>query len=183
MAERRHSRSESRPQVHSPTSWAIPSADFKTPTEVQEWHRDGFIVTTDRSLISFPALAAAFSTKAMYWTSAYPEPVMRAIIDNSCCFSLLSTEGQIGFARAVTDYVTFFYLTDVYVDEKWQRQGLGSWMIDCVQEFVESMPYLRRSLLLTSKGSSEGFYEKTMKMGPLSEPLRALSWRGPGGQI
>lgn len=108
---------------------------------------------------------------------------MRAIIDNSCCFSLLNTEGQIGFARAITDYVTFFYLTDVYVDENWQRQGLGSWMIDCVQEFVESMPYLRRSLLLTSKGSSEGFYEKTMKMGPLPEPLRALSWRGPGGQV
>jgi GNAT superfamily N-acetyltransferase len=183
MAETRHSHSESRPQVHSPTSWAAPSADFKTPTEVQEWHRDSFLVTTDRSLISLPALAAAFSTKAMYWTSAYPDSVMRAIIDNSCCFSLLSPEGQIGFARAVTDYVTFFYLTDVYVDEKWQGQGLGSWMIECVQEFVESMPYLRRSLLLTSKGPGEAFYKKTMKMGPLQDPLRALSWRGPGGMV
>jgi GNAT superfamily N-acetyltransferase len=181
MAERRHSRSESRPQPHLKESWTSPT-EFKLPTEVQEWHRDGFIVTTDRSLVSLPALAAAFSTKAMYWTDPYPDPVMRAIIDNSCCFSLLSTEGQIGFARAVTDYVTFFYLTDVYVDEKWQRQGLGTWMIDCVQEFVESMPYLRGSLLLTSKGQGETFYEKTMKMGPLQEPLRALLCRGPGAR-
>ena len=108
---------------------------------------------------------------------------MRTIIDNSCCFSLLCTEGQIGFARAITDYVTFFYLTDVYVDDKWQRQGLGSWMIDCVQEFVESMPYLRRSLLITSKGSSEMFYEKTMKMGILPGQLRVMSWRGPGAKV
>jgi GNAT superfamily N-acetyltransferase len=182
MAERRHSRSESRPQVHLSKSWTTPS-EFKPPTEVQEWHRDGFLVTTDRSLISLPALAAAFSSKAMYWTHAYPDPVMRAIINNSCCFSLLHTEGQIGFARAVTDYVTFFYLTDVYVDEKWQHQGLGSWMIDCVQEFVETMPHLRGSMLLTSKGSGETFYGKTMKMGPLPEPLRAMLWKGPGAQV
>jgi GNAT superfamily N-acetyltransferase len=183
MAERRPSRSESRPQPHPKEPQTAPSDEFKLPAEVQEWHRDGFIVTTDRSLISISALNAAFSSKAMYWAKAYPEPVMRAIIDNSCCFSLLSIEGQIGFARAVTDYVTFFYLTDVYVDEKWQRQGLGTWMIGCVQEFVESMPHLRGSLLLTSKGSAETFYGKTMKMGPLPEPLRALMLRGPGSQI
>ena len=183
MAERRHSCSDTRPQPHPTESLPTPSSDFKAPTEVHEWHRDGFIVTTDRSLISLSSLSAAFSSKAMYWTNAYPDPVMRVIIDNSCCFSLLSTDGQIGFARGVTDYVTFFYLTDVYMDEKWRHQGLGSWMIDCVQEFVEKMPYLRRSLLLTSKGSSEPFYEKTMKMGPLPEPLRAMTWKGPGGHV
>jgi GNAT superfamily N-acetyltransferase len=182
MAERRHSRSESRPQPHPEESLGA-SSELELPTEVHEWHRDGFVVTTDRSLISLPALSAAFSSEAMYWTQAYSEPVMRHIIDNSCCFSLLSTEGQIGFARAVTDYVTFFYLTDVYVDEKWQRQGLGTWMIGCVHEFVESMPYLRGMLLLTSKGPTETFYEKTMKMGPLPEPLRAMLWRGPGAHV
>lgn len=182
MAERRPSHSESRPQPHTePLQTA--GSELKLPTEVHEWHRDGFIVTTDRSLVSLSAVNAAFSTQAMYWTQAYPDSVLRAIIANSCCFSLLSTEGQIGFARGVTDYVTFFYLTDVYVDEKWQGQGSGTWMVSCVQEFVESMPQLRRSLLLTSNGSAETFYGKTMKMGPLPDPLRALSWKGPGGQV
>jgi ribosomal protein S18 acetylase RimI-like enzyme len=182
MTERRCSGSESRPERDLDGSPTALSA-FQLPTQVQEWRREGLVVTTDRSLISIPALNAAFASKDLYWTQAYPEPVMRAIIDNSCCFSLLSREGQIGFARAVTDYVTFFYLTDVYVHEKWQGQGLGTWMISCVQEFVESMPCLRRSLLLTSKGSAETFYKKTMKMGMLPEPLTALTWRGPGAQV
>lgn len=179
MAERQPPCSESGPQPHATESWTTP-AEFKPPTEVHEWRRDGFLVTTDRSLISLPALSAAFSSNALYWASAYPDAVMRAMIDNSCCFSLLSTSEQIGFARGVTDYVTFFYLTDVYVDEKWQQQGLGSWMVECVQEFVESMPYLRGSLLLTSGVAMEKFYEKRMKMKPMSR-YKVLSWRGPGG--
>lgn len=101
---------------------------------------------------------------------------MRDMLDNSLCFGLYdigesrdltrangtrvdafsetSTEPSpgvlVGFARCVTDFVTFVYLTDVYVDSHLQGKGLGSWMMICVREMIESMPFLRRSMLFTS---------------------------------
>jgi len=156
------------------------SHPLTAPEEPRTWHRDGFIVSTDRSLVSIPALMKAFGDDSMYWTTTYPAPVMQTIVDNSLCFTLMNTESQIGFARAITDYVTFFYLTDVYVDAQWQHAGLGTWLIQCVQEFVEGMPYLRRSMLITTKGKAVEVYEKLMKMGPLPEPGVVMQWKGPG---
>ncbi|ETS86637.1 hypothetical protein PFICI_00465 [Pestalotiopsis fici W106-1] len=71
----------------------------------------------------------------------------------------------IGFARCITDYTTFLYLTDVWVDELYQGKGLGKWLITCVQEVIEKMPYLRRSMLFTADWErSVPFYEKLMDM-------------------
>ncbi|KAL2755512.1 hypothetical protein ACRALDRAFT_2027252 [Sodiomyces alcalophilus JCM 7366] len=75
------------------------------------------------------------------------------------------TPKLVGFARCVTDFVTFLYVTDVWVDRGHQGAGLGSWLIRCVQEVVEGMPYLRRSLLFTADWDrSVPFYERLMDM-------------------
>ncbi|ROT36475.1 hypothetical protein SODALDRAFT_380785 [Sodiomyces alkalinus F11] len=71
----------------------------------------------------------------------------------------------LGFARCVTDFITFLYLTDVWVDHDHQGGGLGSWLIRSVQEVVEDMPHLRRSLLFTGDWDrSVPFYERLMHM-------------------
>jgi GNAT superfamily N-acetyltransferase len=82
----------------------------------------------------------------------------------------------IGFARLITDRVTFAYLTDVYTLPEWQGQGLGKWLISCVQEVVEDMPYLRRSMCIVGHGREKGleFYGNLMKMTPLKEPALVL---------
>jgi ribosomal protein S18 acetylase RimI-like enzyme len=78
----------------------------------------------------------------------------------------------VGIARCVTDYVTFAYLTDVWVDPTLQGKGLGSWLIRCVQEVLDKMPHLRRTMLLTGDWErSVPFYEKLMNMS-LVEPKR-----------
>lgn len=89
---------------------------------------------------------------------------------------------MIGFARVITDYVTFAYLTDVYVLPEWQGSGLGKWLIECVQGVFEGMPHLRRSMLVTGAGGpGVGFYEKAMRMEGMREgELLAMSWVGPG---
>lgn len=69
---------------------------------------------------------------------------------------------QIGMARLVTDYVTFAYLTDVYVVPEWRRDGLGKWMVACVREVVDGIPELRRAMLLTSTGTGEQFYRREL---------------------
>ncbi|KAJ4660423.1 hypothetical protein HRR91_000149 [Exophiala dermatitidis] len=73
----------------------------------------------------------------------------------------------IGFARAISDHVTFFYLTDVYIHPKYQKRGLGKWLISCVQELVEQdMPFLRRTMCIVGAGHDETieFYRRLMKM-------------------
>ena len=63
----------------------------------------------------------------------------------------------------------------MYVLSEWRGQGLGAWLIDCVQEVAESMPHLRRTMLITSneraasKGGQVGLYEKRMGMSVLGE--------------
>jgi Acetyltransferase (GNAT) family len=76
-----------------------------------------------------------------------------------------STLNFLGIARCVTDYTTFVYLTDTYVSPLLQGKGLGTWLVSCVQEVVDSMPHLRRSLLFTGDWErSVPFYEKHMGM-------------------
>jgi GNAT superfamily N-acetyltransferase len=91
----------------------------------------------------------------------------------------------IGLARCITDYTTFLYLTDVWVDPAHQGSGLGRWLISTIQEVIESMPYLRRSILFTSDWQrSVPFYEKLMGMSVLeTKPGEGLAvmerkWKG-----
>lgn len=67
---------------------------------------------------------------------------------------------QIGFARVITDEVTFAYLTDVYVLEGHQGKGLGSWLMECVDEEFASWPHLRRVMLMANLKEGEAFYAK-----------------------
>jgi ribosomal protein S18 acetylase RimI-like enzyme len=71
----------------------------------------------------------------------------------------------VGIARCVTDFTTFLYLTDVWIDPRHQGKGLGKWLVGCVQDVIETMPYLRRSMLFTADWDrSVPFYEKFMDM-------------------
>jgi len=91
----------------------------------------------------------------------------------------------IGLARCITDYTTFLYLTDVWVDPAHQGSGLGRWLISTIQEVIESMPYLRRSILFTGDWQrSVPFYEELMGMSVLeTTPGEGLAimerkWKG-----
>lgn len=92
----------------------------------------------------------------------------------------------IGFARLITDFVTFSWLTDVYVLPAWQGQGLAKWLIGCVQETLEDLPHLRRSMAVTGQGERNmvPWYEKMMKMVPVPEgggkKYSVIEWKGRG---
>lgn len=149
------------------------------------WTRSAYLISTDTARIPIAELNAFFASDRFYWANALPDDVMREMLDNSLCFGMyevpsidttassgeLSETAQqklIGFARCVTDFTTFLYLTDVYVDSGIQGKGFGTWLIQCVQEVIEEMPHLRRSMLFTSSwDKSVPFYEKLMGMNVL----------------
>ncbi|CRL25196.1 Acyl-CoA N-acyltransferase [Penicillium camemberti] len=145
------------------------------------WTKGEYLVSTDTSLIPIQTLNTWYAGKEFYWAKPMPEPALRETIQNSLCFGLYHNPSQsdkspendtsnstlefVGFARCVTDYTTFLFLTDVFVLSSIQGLGLGTWLVTCVQEIIETMPYLRRSLLLTGDWKrSVPFYEKVMDM-------------------
>ena len=52
----------------------------------------------------------------------------------------------------------------MYVLEEHQGKGLGSWLIDCVNEELDSWPHLKRVILMASLEEGESFYGKKMGM-------------------
>lgn len=78
---------------------------------------------------------------------------------------------QVGFARFVTDHVTVFYLTDVYVEPDSRGKGLGKWLISCCREILDSKPHLMRAMLMASPGEGKDFYEKTLGMRDMQEEI------------
>lgn len=176
----------------------------------QTWTKDAYLISTDSSLIPIDRLNEAFASEDVYWTNPVPEEAMREMLKNSLCFGLYernqstSPDGKdttaqasestlrfLGIARCVTDYTSFLYITDVYIDPSTQGKGLGTWLVSCVQEVIDSMPYLRRSMLLTGDWErSVPFYEKTMGMtviesgkgkdGGSGEGLAVMTRKGKG---
>ncbi|KAI5467257.1 gcn5-related n-acetyltransferase [Mariannaea sp. PMI_226] len=96
-----------------------------------------------------------------------------------------STLAFLGIARCVTDFTTFLYVTDVWVNPERQGEGLGKWLMSCVQEVILSMPYLRRSLLFTADWErSVPFYQRLMDMNVCEfrqgEGIAMMERRGKG---
>ena len=141
--------------------------------------RPGYLISSDRNLLSLPATAAAFASPALYWCKPLPTASLQACLSNSFNLGLYAdptpsdaTLGltpsaqpkQIGLARLITDQVTFAWLTDVYVVEEEKGKGLGKWLVQCVDEVLDQMPHLRRAMLITGEGGPEGFYERALGM-------------------
>jgi GNAT superfamily N-acetyltransferase len=171
----------------------------------RSWKKDAYLISTDPSLVPVDRLNKAFGSEVFYWADALPLSVMSEALENSLCFGLYDVEAPhsisqcskgegtlelVGFARCVTDFTTFVYLTDVYVDPVLQGKGLGAWLITCVQECIESLPYLRRSMLFTSDWKrSVPFYAKLMGMevveciegadGEESKGAAIMQYKGP----
>ncbi|KAL1873774.1 hypothetical protein Plec18167_006292 [Paecilomyces lecythidis] len=81
---------------------------------------------------------------------------------------------QVGFARLITDTVTFAYLTDVYILPAYQSYGLGSWLVECIAETLSAsnMPYMRRVMLVAEGGKKEGFYANMLGVQAIGKEER-----------
>jgi GNAT superfamily N-acetyltransferase len=177
-------------------------ATTKQKLSHRKWTKDDHFISTDPALIPIAELNAVFASEYFYWANELPEDVMRETLENSLCFGVYAAPPTVsdapreipngtpaqpkltGFARCITDFTTFLYLTDVYIDPKVQGKGLGAWLIRCVQEVIEEMPHLRRSMLFTSSWEkSVPFYEKLMGMSVLECKKPADGEQGEGVAI
>jgi GNAT superfamily N-acetyltransferase len=107
----------------------------------------GYLITTDKNLLQPNAIHRWLSEES-YWSKHIPYSVVKTSFDNSYCIGVLKDDLQIGYARFVTDYATFAYLADVYVEEPHRGQGLSKKMMELLMD-LDWVKGLRRIMLAT----------------------------------
>ncbi len=114
----------------------------------------GFRISTDRNELDFDVIYQFISQS--YWAKGIPKSTMQKALDHSLCFGLFNAEQQqVGFARLITDYATFAYLSDVFIVEQYRGCGLSKFLIETVVSHPD-VQGLRRMMLATS--DAHGLY-------------------------
>lgn len=110
-----------------------------------------------------------------YWAKGRPRALQDAAIDASRNYSVheVGSGRQVGYARVVTDRVTFAWLCDVFVDPDARGEGVGKLLVDGVLADLDALG-VRRTLLATA--DAHGLYAQ-YGFEPLAEPRR---WMGRG---
>ncbi len=129
-------------------------------------------ITTDPSKIDV-AFVHHYLSEISYWAKGIPLSLVEKSIQNSMCFSVLKNEKQIGFARVVTDYATFAYLADVFVDENFRGHGYSKELMAFIMSHPD-LQGLRRWMLMTK--DAHGLY-KQFDFSKMKKPENAMEIR------
>lgn len=133
---------------------------------------DGYLLSTDPARVDAPRVHRWLSTDA-YWALGRERDKQDRAIRESLNFGVYE-EGsgeQVAYARVVTDFATFAWLCDVYVDRSVRGKGLGTALVVAVREHLR--PYGPRRLLLATQ-DAHGVYEKAGFAG-LAHPERWMA--------
>ena len=131
--------------------------------------KDPYTISTDPNLLDRKYIHEYLSNQS-YWAQNIPFKTVSKSIDGSCCFGMYHGAKQIGFARVITDYATFGYLCDVFIDTTYRGRGLSKWLI----ESMDQHPLLQgfRNWALGTK-DAHGLYEQ-FGYEPHPEPSRMM---------
>jgi len=139
-----------------------------------EWRRGDYRISTDPSLLSLDAVESLLGTS--YWAADRLRETIQKSIRHSLYYGLYCGEKQVGFARAVTDHATFYWLCDVVVDEAHRGHGLGKWLVECVVNTQE----LEGLVGLLATRDAQSLYERYGFAMP-EDPSR-LMWLRPANR-
>jgi GNAT superfamily N-acetyltransferase len=131
-----------------------------------EWKKEQYTISTDKTRLDLNIIHHFLYTSA-HWAVGRPMSVVRKSIENSLCFGLYKDDGQIGFARLVTDFAVAGWICDMFVMPAHRGRGLGRWLLECMMEHPE-IKDLRR-ILLNARDARE-LYTKYAGFRPLLSP-------------
>lgn len=131
-------------------------------------------LSTDRSRLDVSAIHAYLSQQS-YWSQGIPFEIVARAINNSLCFGVYEGRTQVGFARVISDFATFAYLCDVFIQEPYRGQGLGKWLVACIMEHP-ALQGLRSYMLMTRDAHS--LYSR-YGFAPYPHPERFMAKTNP----
>jgi GNAT superfamily N-acetyltransferase len=128
-----------------------------------------YIVSTSNDFLTLDFVRESFAHPDMWWATPMSEENMKTMLENCTTLGLGVKDAEnnavepIGFARIVTDRVTCAYLSDVFIVREHRGNGLGKWLISCCGEYMDSLPVLRRVMLMASDAEGPvNFYQKLL---------------------
>mgnify|MGYP000847679369 FL=1 len=142
---------------------------------------DGYTISTNPADLD-PTFILEFLTQQTYWGQNRTMEVVCRSIENSLNFGVFyddpetGEKRQVGYARVVTDYATFAWLCDVFIDPQHRGQGLSKWLVETVVNHPQLAP-LRRILLATH--DAHELYRKYGGFRPLAAPERWMEKFNP----
>lgn len=137
--------------------------------KIVESKRENFTISTDPARLDLDIICDFLARS--YWANDRPRERIERSLANSLVFGMYDEEKQIGLARVVTDYATFAWLCDVFIDDSFRGKGLGKWLMETILSHPD-LQGLRRWLLATR--DAHGLYGQ-FGWKPLEKPER---WMG-----
>src|ERR1043165_8954310 len=135
---------------------------------------DGYEIDTDPARLDVDAVHGWLATDA-YWALGRDRAVQERAIAPSPNFRVYDTHGtQVAYARVVTDFATFAWLCDVYVDRAHRGAGLGTWLAATVRDHLE--PYRLRRVLLATLDAHDVYAKAGFTPFPNPERMMYLSF-------
>ena len=130
--------------------------DLSQSEREQTWHRDDYLISTDRSRLDLDLIHNYLSNES-YWATGRSREVIARSIENSLSFGIFKDDEQVGFGRVVTDYATFAWIADVFVLPEHRGRGLSKWLMEIMLAHPQLQGF-RRWVLSTR--DAHGVYEK-----------------------
>jgi GNAT superfamily N-acetyltransferase len=106
-----------------------------------------FLYSIDKSKLNLDNVHH-FLSQESYWAKNIPIDIVKISIEGSLCFGVYENNKQVGFARVITDYATFGYLADVFIDKDYRGRGLSKELMAFIME-QDVVKKLRRFMLAT----------------------------------
>jgi GNAT superfamily N-acetyltransferase len=128
-------------------------------------------ISTDHTRLDI-AYIHRYLSEECYWAIGRSRTVVEKSIANSLNFGVYDGDRQIGFARVVTDYATFAWLCDVFIDAAYRGQGLGKRLVAAVIADPE-LQGLRNFILATR--DAHALYRQYGGFEPLAAPDRWMA--------
>ena len=91
-----------------------------------------YAISAEPSLLDVKAIHRFLS--GSYWAKGRRRAVVKKSLKHSFCLGVYLGREQVGLARVITDYATFAYLCDVYIQPDHQARGLGKRLVSAVMK-------------------------------------------------
>src|SRR6202035_3071635 len=90
--------------------------------------RGGYTISCDPGRLQPERVHACLTD--IYWSKGIDLATVTRFLRHSFCIGVYADGVQVALTRLITDFTTFAYLTDVYVEQAHQGRGLAAWMVD-----------------------------------------------------
>jgi GNAT superfamily N-acetyltransferase len=114
----------------------------------------GFVFSRDKRLLQLDRIFELLAQT--YWAQGRSRDKIQTSIENSLCFGIYKDGRQVGFARAVTDYATIYWVSDVIIDDAYRGLGLGKRLV----ELITTTDELQGMRGILGTRDAHGLYEK-----------------------